>query len=721
MCSISYEISLLTLPPRFYGDPELSKQAVHIYSSRLTILQLCCVAMGSLLSGWGSEGRDIIKASRNLVTLYQYALGDLNQDTETSVADLHWVQVLFRAASAIIESKHADRELLLKLVHLGRSKKAQSFLGDIRNHPPPYLGIVDYSALVPMLKYPEDRVRVLQHAAQRYFSSAPSAHVIIRYFRNTDEDGQSRGSNFDSKSLAYATGLPHAAGFVSTEPCNRSKLKNDLLRHYQWLNDPKEGLAFSGQSKLLGATKLDESLALISDDMMSIPARGDWKFIGANPFAKALDGHQKLSVPARTNVVIPDLFVGAPSGDTATALQTEAATNKATEVYKLFLGDVNTAALFVRQDLLAPYTSTEYVGRLVPRFAPVAQVEKALQLGLLGARELRRSITEKKRMRVYETFMLSLTALGVAATAYNDLGDALVTPTIVTKPLSSAKWISQSPGKAHKALTGKAWGELLTREQLFSCIAYFGCGLDIEPSMFKKALAISSGDSIFVAGRLLADPLENTSARTIRHIVGNVGRPGLALLVPPANLRCLKPNAENWKLVGCEPYGGIPADNFKGATLSLSFTNWRIPIDLGDDKRGHQDVEACIYEAVVSIYDRSKWIADIDILESLSKGCFDRANDFYYKVGCTHDQDTFTPESADEILTINNWEEFLDHPTGPVIFMAHKNWPARLAAAALAVGRHDRVFVLERFCWRCMVELKQTMSEKFMETTIFIC
>jgi hypothetical protein len=68
--------------------------------------------------------------------------------------------------------------------------------------------------------------------------------------------------------------------------------------------------------------------------------------------------------------------------------------------------------------------------------------------------------------------------------------------------------------------------------------------VDIAPSKFTDVIAISTGDSIYVSSHLLCDPAELVNS-VLQRLVGNLGKSGLALLVPPKDPLCLEPDAES--------------------------------------------------------------------------------------------------------------------------------------------------------------------------------
>ena len=50
-------------------------------------------------------------------------------------------------------------------------------------------------------------------------------------------------------------------------------------------------------------------------------------------------------------------------------------------------------------------------------------------------------------------------------------------------------------------------------------------------------MVLSSGNSLFVAAQLVSDPSDEVPDRVIKRIVGNIGSPGISLLVPPGSVR----------------------------------------------------------------------------------------------------------------------------------------------------------------------------------------
>jgi hypothetical protein len=57
-------------------------------------------------------------------------------------------------------------------------------------------------------------------------------------------------------------------------------------------------------------------------------------------------------------------------------------------------------------------------------------------------------------------------------------------------------------------------------------------GYYVDPSLLENVIAMSSSDSIYIGGALPLDPQEQAYSGDIRRDLGNIGKPGIAFLVP---------------------------------------------------------------------------------------------------------------------------------------------------------------------------------------------
>ncbi|KAI4117187.1 MAG: hypothetical protein LQ338_007598 [Usnochroma carphineum] len=289
-------------------------------------------------------------------------------------------------------------------------------------------------------------------------------------------------------------------------------------------------------------------------------------------------------------------------------------------------GDPFTAAVFrpVRKKPLPPMTNRISVEAL-PRIFPMS----GLDLKLFG-----------DQLAHYWSgpFYQSLRGIALALELYSRLPSATIHLRSTAFPICEMKWCISSKGADYCDL-GSA----------FACIAAFETGeLDIDPDEIKKSgtMAISCGNSIYVAERLISDPVETLPEYAIRRITGNIGKPGLSLLVPPENPKAPKPDFGSWSTVNHASFNGLLEDNFAGTSLHLSFSDYQLPIAVG--KHGQRDQECCFMEAIISVYDRGQWVADVDVLKASKKWLVDDQKEASHLVHFIHEAVTSdTPEQAE--------------------------------------------------------------------------
>jgi hypothetical protein len=724
-----------------------------------------------MLSTWGAEGKNTLKVANIVKLIYEYAFGDIDSEDSTTPTEYHWFKVLSKAAINLVQSSGIERDILLELVQLGRSKKARSFLGDQKTHPPPWFGLTAYNVVIPMLKTAEEKIEALRYVTRCHYPSAPASYAIIQYFENpisanlpeelppqlkTPKMGKRVVVTASVRSLdvkPYRWVVPDK---ISRRPLENSKnqirafatalTQQVHAEHYRWTENPSSQIASPKLGLILGYQSTQESCLTLAEGMSSITFDHSGPksssaikipallFSNGNPFAKALrelqfrpqDGSQ-TEINSKDVSKVDDERVGfADDPDNLIKRGRPFVSSADRGFYSLALGNPLDAALFIL-DSNRSFKQRQSFGATT-----MEMFEALLEQKHFDRNQLRvaiRNVGQKPSALDSHAFFDSLAAIGVAAEVHKSLGSGSISPSIVNSPLKAAKWFKrfQSSG-LHFANDTQQQQFLLKREEILSCISYFDQGLDIDTVSFRTVMAISSTDSIYVASELLSDPLEREHISKVRRILGNIGKPGLNLLIPPAAPRCLKPNPDDWQLIEYEPYQGVPTDSFSSTNLNMSFTGWRIPMDLADARRGQQDAQAYIYEALISVYDRGKWIADLDVLDALSKGSRSNNSDtdefcYEYEIGWLHKDDMNTRAGVvdnEEVPTINNWQELLDHPAGPVIVMAYKNWAARLAVTCLAIRRQDKVYVLDKFCWTCLENLKENV-ESVLENAIFIC
>ncbi|MCJ1361903.1 hypothetical protein MMC16_001004 [Acarospora aff. strigata] len=334
-----------------------------------------------------------------------------------------------------------------------------------------------------------------------------------------------------------------------------------------------------------------------------------------------------------------------------TAVEGRALDNDETNVFSYLCGDPDTAALFWET------SSNSYFGDLDKELS-LATITEAFRSNIIRTEALVAylehlgneyvgygDLEESAERRFYR----SLRSLESVAQVYKQLPNATVSVDVVRRTLHEAHW---------------ATGQPLNRSSTFAAVAMFELGtLDIEPNILKEVMAMSSGNSIFVAAPLLCDPSEVPGPCEIRRIIGNVGRAGIAMLIPPQDPLVREPKLESWNLINHAEFDGTTEDCFRNTTLHLSFTGYELPISIGS--HGRQDTEVFFLESLVSVHDQGQWVADLDVLKHISTGRHPPQLDaslVRLAAGCVFalHQESVIPSLG--LIALDNWEEFLGKP-----------------------------------------------------------
>ena len=239
-------------------------------------------------------------------------------------------------------------------------------------------------------------------------------------------------------------------------------------------------------------------------------------------------------------------------------------------------------------------------------------------------------------------------------------------------------------------------------------------GFDLNPVELDKVMAVSVGDSIFVAAPILCDPAVDSEPHEVRRIVGNIGRAGMSFLIPPSNPRMKRLNLESYQVINHDPYDGKVEDCFQGTTLHLGFSGYELALDVGD--HGGKNRDAFFLESLISAHDHGEWIADLDALATVDSPLLHRARD--QKSGCEHSTSDRQRLPESDLVAIDRWEEMLDRPKGAAVVGTHKNWLARFAAAAVRVKMGNHTILLSgNECCKCHKENMELLSAASREMT----
>ncbi|KAF2108460.1 hypothetical protein BDV96DRAFT_605528 [Lophiotrema nucula] len=350
--------------------------------------------------------------------------------------------------------------------------------------------------------------------------------------------------------------------------------------------------------------------------------------------------------------------------------------------FEFLFGDPRVAGLYYRRPI------QERLPR-VPTMIPVEDVLVSLEsyetsnfMGLFG------QVTKS------DPWMKSMRALGAAAELYQSLEDATCSMNVTQFSLDALNWISSFRNSTEECWWGVPEMNMGTA---FSCIAFFETGqLDLSLHPLHKVMGVSIDDSLYVASRLIVDPYEQPHEWMIQRVFGNVGRPGASLLIPPPELKTRKRQRDKWHLINHTDYDFEVEDSFKNTSLHLWLTEYRVPYTT--EHSGSRDQQAFFQEAVVSIHDRSEWVADVDIMKALSSTTLRRPNIPDHRFQDLRISDECRSQRLEmsdmKVTSIDNWYEILDKPENLAVIRAKGNWLGRLGTAVLAIQLGNHVAVL---------------------------
>jgi len=296
-----------------------------------------------------------------------------------------------------------------------------------------------------------------------------------------------------------------------------------------------------------------------------------------------------------------------------------------------------------------------------------------------------------------------LDVLSIVALIYNKLNGARISLQIAKESILGWKWsraIAEQFDYNQHGFNFR-WVNNCSTEVSFACILACESGsVDLLPKSLEKVMAISSGNSLYVAEKLLLDPCEEPGEVAIERIVGNLGRPGIILMIPPDQPRVRKLEEGTWHLINHTEFDGTPDDLFQQLTLHLSISEWQQAVDVS--AVGSRDTEVCFVNGFVALHDHGKWVADLDILGMLLRQEWTPLN----SVPCFCASKSMNiPSFPWSLSCIDKWEELIECPANASIVRARNNWQARLALAVLSVQLGHKTYIVSPdHCWKCCID-----------------
>ncbi|KAH8809362.1 hypothetical protein F5884DRAFT_901460 [Xylogone sp. PMI_703] len=677
---------------RYYGDPVQSEGYISSDSSRVSMSQFALVILGALYTHWGVDGSAIKDAARFIRSAWKCFLKGLRTLPQSSkkeeIAQTHWLKLMADAAEELLTTKGPDQELCRRLVALGQ--KRCLLLNRPVEYLTPMLGLEEDS-YVRLLKDPELKIKFLRDVATQ-FQVEPDTLIIRVQVSNSD----------NTKSYVYLTAIP------SSDPYTYST-KNSEWLFQRWVIG--EDVAPS-EREHLGRSR--EDLILIpevsADDTFENMPDVNW-FRWHNPPAFFKDPPMVSIDEEPDEESEGDGFSGIFGGwnPFSRAKTTVPSTEEPVITFEPIFGDPQVAAIFRRTDrpdvvpqwnmITLEKVSNAFHNDLIDHETFVKHMAQLQEKGAAApAAPLDSSDPEKILLACLKSFE-------TAAVIYKQLHGATISLNVISNgALSLTHWAmktdpfvgDENEESVIRQLSSSLSMATASRPVTFSCITFFESGgFDIDPSHLTSVMAISSGNSIYVAAPILCDPSIEPASYGVQRIIGNVGRSGIAFLYPPENPKIKEWDLGFYQVVKHEKFDGRLDDCFQSTTLHLAFSGYELPIDVGI--HGGRFTEAFFLEAVVSVHERGEWVADLDVLSTFDNPLFYSLVD---QAACK--DKTPVPIPKFSVVTVDSWKELIDRPTQVAVLRAHGNWIARLAAASLSVRLGIETVVFgETCCWTC--------------------
>lgn len=672
---IRWSLSLSHL--RYYGGPVTVTTSSGANGSRITMEELHMIALGAVFGAWGACITDPLLGARAVVVV-RSLLGtktDLELETRKPAFFLLW-----SAAKRLIEcSSDTERQSNLCLIAFGR-RRAQHFLLRPTDTLSPVFGFADpdvlWRAISPnkgISSTTIEEVENLRNFARRC-GLAPGQSVIRFRLPNTP-----------NHIFAYTTAIP-----VSQHQCKRDPEGNDESTgsHMCWVTDA---------SKLNDRSLVPTSIAQILEyvDPAELVSHGG-------------------------EVGIEFSWITAPESFRADPDQLSTDKGDRSLKFRHWIGKAGRSSLF-RVDgrpFRSRLSDREIINIIEAHSSNFSNVADSFFEVSSRLRFSEVSIENEKDIGSEMVLSESLRSLADASSMYRQLSGATVSISIINVPMYG--------------IGGLMWRLKKSLPAQFACIAMFETGSnDVDEKQLSSTMALSSGNSIYVANDLLQDPLKPNlyGLHGITRIVGNIGRPGVVMLAPPQAPLIRPDDPGSWRVINHINFDGSLENSFPETSLHLSFTEYEVPLSV---PIGARDADVSIVETLISTHDRQSWVADLDILASLrSERMFRRLS----PPRCKHEHDRPRPLmespvtqigriSRKDLVSVNSWEELLDPPAGLGVssigvVRAFDNWHARVATMSVSVQKGLRTVVLptEPLCTVCGAS-KYVQMESFAQILI---
>ncbi|KAL3450505.1 hypothetical protein BJX65DRAFT_315963 [Aspergillus insuetus] len=668
---------------RYYGTVRCERSSFH--DSKLSLLELQALALGasldtpdtamvasSILAALWKHCYTICEASRySNLSWEQSSNASLHTNTPQEQVGkcskaMQYMRALRGGVTLLLSEDKKDQDVAMHLVRYG-ANNAKSWIGNHAKHNHNFFDMASVPSLLKLINNADTRVQLLRQLCpqNRRFSEAH----IIRYLKDDNSWGY--------VALSQATSeMPHTS--------KRRKAETDAVRPFPELEPPpNENWIFNSLASPSHAVTMDR--VVLAEEVAYLEST--LGFLHEDP-------------DERTPVM-----------------------------FDLRLGSYELAAVFVRNDATMKNT------RLTDA-VPLEVVKN-----LLHSDSLNMSEVVECWLRYYKgpgrAHGKSLLVLGESVYHYRTyLPQTRVSMRMIKEPIYNWKWTrhlidelelnrpieifrnegNEPDGSEQDKSHEQYLGHYLTTPLAFAMILQFETGtISVQPEDPKDVMAISCGNSLFIARRLLQDPIYSLKSNrcAVIHAIGNVGKTGVALMHAPAGVQVREHDIDRWHVVSHSQFDGSQSDGtrFEGTSLHMSFTGGTGPVSVGPS--GFRGMDAYYLETKVSLYDGGEWVADLDILKALEHSRAWAPDPLPSSGSCSHN--TPFPWCGMQLVSIDCWEEILCPPPDSLVLRSGHSWMASLAGLSVGVSKRYTCVCLpkaEEFCWSCVANVVDSTRNK---------
>ena len=726
---------------QYYGHPVQASRTAGQENSRITYQQFSYILLGCIFDGWktyASTNEDGLR----WIELIGKAL-KLDKKHRRDRPKIAWLGNLYDASKEVPHLEPSDKKAAYQLINLGRRRS--TFLHPQSETPPPLFGLSQLAILIPVLKNDECRVRLLRRLC--VYLRLSGSQFLIRYqsanqpwlefaslvpmqrppSKRTHDGIMKETVNPPTalvRWIAMSSSQLSACIRRSEEFNNLPQLVKELekLERIQVAekiaNPPKSFLATEESRVTQECIEELQIVVTILKRKQVIEALGELCLPVATSSNPRHGFHEKGLIFSGS-----DDFIQASRDILQQLGRADGGPAATSQIF--FAGNIRLAALFSVTE--NPFASTARYSSSDVALSP-DYLEEFFEAENFDSYKLYDHLcsdssldtvldNEQASVKVMNE-VASLRACALMADVYSLLPGATISTLVVNQCLIQAKWL---PGRSSYARQ-RDNAAPLTLAEAFACVAMFENGTcNLDPNTLSEAFAMSSGNSLYVAGSLLCDPHQQPGRSELHRVVGNIGRAGITFLISPPEVKQREPNPEKWMAINHGRFDGKLADHFQQTSVHLSFTQYEISLITEDNPRHIIDRAVVLVETLVSVYDKGAWVAEIDILRTFRSDI--------RRVGGLVTEPHDNKDTYEEALrkypqlaatAIENWDELIEAPnTGAIAVQAHGNWLARLATMAVC-AKHEflPVILAHETCWACCAE---TVLQQGRDRVAFIC